>query len=55
VIRHIVEREWCATLFELSTAQGVVSVFDSFQVIDGQITSIRVFLDRYPNPNLATL
>jgi len=55
VIRHIVEREWCATLFELSTAQVVVPVFESIQVIDGQITSFRVFLDRYPNTNLATL
>ena len=54
VVRHIVEHEWCATLFELRTTQGAVSIFDSFQVVDGQIRSIRVFLDRYPMPALAS-
>ena len=49
IVRHIVEDEWCATLFELRTGQGVLSIFDSFQVVDGQIRSIRVFLDRYPD------
>jgi hypothetical protein len=47
IIRHIVELEWCATIFELTTAEGVLSVLDCFQVVDGQIRSIRVFLDRH--------
>ncbi len=55
VVRHIVEHEWCATLFKLATAQGEIAIFDSFQVVDGQIRSIRVFLDRYPDRNLLPL
>ena len=54
IVHHIVEQEWCATRFELTTTQGALSIFDSFQVVDGQIRSIRVFLDRYPNPGLAS-
>jgi hypothetical protein len=53
IVRHIVEHEWCATLFKLKTTQGEVSIFDSFQVVDGEIRSIRVFLDRYPDRNIA--
>ncbi len=46
IIRHIVDQEWCATMFELRTAQGAITVVDCFRVVDGQIRSIRVFLDR---------
>jgi ketosteroid isomerase-like protein len=53
IVRHIVEHEWCATMFKLRTTQGEVSIFDSFEVVDGQIRSIRVFLDRYPNRSIA--
>lgn len=55
VVRHIVEHEWCATLFELRTSQGVLSILDSFQVVDGQIRSIHVFLDRYPDRKFAAI
>jgi SnoaL-like domain len=49
--RHIVDGEWCATMFQVKTASGTIPVFDCFRVIDGQIVSIHNYLQ----PNLTGL
>ena len=48
VIRHIVDGEWCATVFDFDTVFGVIPVMDRFQVIDGQIASVRPYYDPRP-------
>jgi limonene-1,2-epoxide hydrolase len=48
IVRHIVEGEWCATVFRLDTAFGVIAVMDCFHVVDGQIVSIRPYYDPRP-------
>jgi len=48
IVRHIVDGEWCATVFRLDTAFGVIPIMDCFHVIDGQIASIRPYYDPRP-------
>jgi ketosteroid isomerase-like protein len=45
VVRHIVDGEWCATLFNMETTFGTIPMLDVFHVVDGQIRSIRVYYD----------
>ena len=45
IVRHIVDGEWCATVFDFDTTFGVIPVLDCFQVIDGQIVAIRPYYD----------
>ena len=46
--RHIVDGEWCATVFDFDTTYGTVPMIDLFHVVDGQILSIRVYYDPRP-------
>jgi limonene-1,2-epoxide hydrolase len=46
--RHIVDGEWCATEFDFDTTFGNIPMIDCFHVVDGQITSIRVYYDPRP-------
>ena len=46
--RHIVDGEWCATEFDFDTAFGNIPMIDRFHVVDGKITSIRVYYDPRP-------
>ena len=48
IIRHIVDGERCATVFNMDTAFGVLPMIDCFHVVDGQIMSIRVYFDPRP-------
>jgi len=40
--RHIVDGEWCATVFDFDTTFGTIPMVDSFHVVDGQVMSIRM-------------
>jgi hypothetical protein len=46
--RHIVDGEWCATVFDFDTTFGAIPMIDCFHVVDGQILSIRVYYDPRP-------
>lgn len=46
--RHIVDGEWCATIFDFDTVFGVIPMMDCFHVVDGKILSIRVYYDPRP-------
>jgi hypothetical protein len=46
--RHIVDGEWCATVFDFDTVFGIIPMVDCFHVVDGQILSIRVYYDPRP-------
>lgn len=46
--RHIVDGEWCATLFDFDTTFGIIPMVDCIHVVDGQIVSIRVYYDPRP-------
>lgn len=46
--RHIVDGEWCATIFDFDTVFGTIPMIDCFHVVDGQILSIRVYYDPRP-------
>ena len=46
--RHIVDGEWCATIFDFDTAFGIIPMVDCIHVVDGQIMSIRVYYDPRP-------
>jgi len=48
IVRHIVEGEWCATVFNFDTVFGVIPVMDCFHVVEGQIVSIRPYYDPRP-------
>ena len=48
ILRHIVDGEWCATVFDFDTAFGVIPVMDCFRVQDGQIVSVRPYYDPRP-------
>jgi len=48
IVRHIVDGEWCATMFNVNTTAGLIPIFDCFHVVDGQIVSIQ----NYSQPNL---
>ena len=45
---HIVEGEYCATLFDFDTVYGVIPVFDRIRVVDGRLREIRPFYDPRP-------
>ncbi|SRR5258708_1330312 len=45
VVRHIVDGEWCATMFNMETTFGTIPMLDCFHVVDGLIRSIRVYYD----------
>ena len=45
IVRHIVDGEWCATVFNFVTTFGTVQLIDCFQVVDGQIMSLRAYYD----------
>ena len=46
--RHIVDDEWCATIFDFDTSFGTIPMVDCFHVVGGQIKSIRVYYDPRP-------
>jgi len=48
IIRHIVDGEWCATVFDFDTTFGIIPMIDCFHVVAGQILSIRVYYDPRP-------
>jgi limonene-1,2-epoxide hydrolase len=48
IVRHIVEGEWCASVFDFHTTFGVIPIVDCFHVIDGQIVSVRPYYDPRP-------
>ena len=48
IIRHIVDGEWCATVFNFDTTFGVIPIMDCFRVIDRQIVSARSYYDPRP-------
>src|SRR5262249_55402738 len=48
IVRHIVDVEWCATVFDFHTTFGVIPIMDCFRVIDGQIVSVRAYYDPRP-------
>jgi len=48
IVRHIVEGEWCATVFDLHTRFGIIPVMDCFRVVGGQIVSVRPYYDPRP-------
>jgi limonene-1,2-epoxide hydrolase len=48
VVRHIVDGEWCATVFDFDTTFGVIPIMDCFRVTDGQIVSVRPYYDPRP-------
>ena len=49
--QHIVEGEYCATIFDFDTTYGVIAVFDCFRVVDGKLTQIAPFYDPSPITN----
>jgi hypothetical protein len=51
VVRHIVDGEWCATMFNVDTVSGTIPLFDCFHVIGGQIVSIH----NYSQPGVKDL
>ena len=46
--QHMVEGEYCATIFDLDTQHGTVYIFDRFLVEDGQLKSINPYYDPAP-------
>ena len=46
--RHIVDAEWCATVFDFDTTLGNIPMIDYVHVLDGQILSIRAYYDPCP-------
>jgi limonene-1,2-epoxide hydrolase len=51
IVRHIVEGEWCATMFNVNTTSATIRIFDCFHVVGGQIMSIQ----NYSQPTLRGL
>ena len=52
--QHIVEGEYCATLFDFETIHGVIPVLDRFHVVDGQLKLANPFYDPSPITNATT-
>ena len=46
--QHIVEGEYCATLFDFDTIHGVIPVLDRFHVVNGQLKLANPFYDPTP-------
>jgi len=51
IVRHIVDGDWCATIFDFEYTFGTFRIIDCFHVVDGQIVSIEAYYD--PAPILA--
>jgi hypothetical protein len=43
--QHIVEGEYCASVFDLLTIHGVIPIFDRFHVVDGRLRLANPFYD----------
>ena len=48
IVQHIVDGEWCATVFNFGTMFGTIQLIDCFHVVDGQIMSLRAYYDPSP-------
>jgi limonene-1,2-epoxide hydrolase len=48
VLRHVVEGDFVATMWEADTVWGVIPVFELFRVEDGRIKEARAYLDPRP-------
>jgi limonene-1,2-epoxide hydrolase len=48
VLRHIVEGDYVATMWEADMVWGVIPVFELFRVEDGRIKEARAFWDPRP-------
>jgi hypothetical protein len=46
--RHIVDGEWCATIFDFDTTFGTIPMVACYHVVDDHIVSIRVYYDPRP-------
>ena len=46
--QHIVEGEYCASVFDLLTIHGVIPIFDRFHVVDGRLKLANPFYDPTP-------
>jgi limonene-1,2-epoxide hydrolase len=53
IVRHIVDGERCATVFNFDTTFGIIPMIDCFHVVNGQIMSIRLYYD--PRPMLEAM
>ncbi len=51
--QHIVEGEYCATLFDFETIHGIIPVLDRFHVVDGHLKLANPFYDPSPITNAA--
>lgn len=45
ISQHIVEGDYCATLYDWDTLHGTVSVLARYHVVKGELKSIRTFHD----------
>jgi hypothetical protein len=45
---HLVEGDYCATIFDLETLYGTIHIFDRFKVEGGQLKSINPYYDPAP-------
>ena len=43
--QHIVEGEYCASVFDLLTIHGVIPIFDRFHVVEGRLKLANPFYD----------
>src|SRR5690349_14548743 len=48
IVRHIVDGDWCATLFDFEYTFGTYRIVDCFHVVDGRIVSIQAYYDPRP-------
>jgi hypothetical protein len=48
IIRHIVDGDWCATLFDFETTLGNLPMVHCCHVVDGEIISIHAYYDPRP-------
>lgn len=51
--QHIVEGEYCVTLFDFETIHGTIPVLDRFHVVGGQLKLANPFYDPTPITNAA--
>jgi hypothetical protein len=49
--QHIVDGEYCATLFDFDTVFGVIPVLDRLRVVDGQLVLANPYYDPSPITN----
>ena len=48
IVRHMVDGEWCATVFDFEYTFGTFRMVDCFRVVDGQIVLIQAYYDPRP-------